>query len=426
MRKKLLAIIATAAMVVAMIPAASFAASTMTSAQFIENADSTGKIVLNDDVTISDALTVNDGNYTIDLGGKKLTLTQPANYIKNNANVTFTNGTICIDSVYGGTYNDCIIGVGDYYSSATLSLNGVSLTGKNYNSSYAVIYVYNTSTLDVTDSTISLENDSSATGGAIKASNGKDGKINIINSELNLKKAQRGFINGTIEIKDSEVTMTEMDNGINGNPGQMDVTIDNTSLDVSDCTGRALTVVEGNTISVKNNSELNFSNNGEGDIKFKSKGTLEFDESSKLDMKTVDTTDVEGKNFKDLVTLPPTSELKVDNNGITIKCTHPGTKVINKKDATCAAEGYTGDTVCSACENLFDKGKTIPKLTEHTYKDGKCSVCGVADPNAPKAPAATDATAATGDDMNMALPITVAGLALAAMAVVMATRRRHS
>lgn len=36
-----------------------------------------------------------------------------------------------------------------------------------------------------------------------------------------------------------------------------------------------------------------------------------------------------------------------------------------------------------------------------------------------------DATAATGDDMNMVLPIAVAGLALAAMAAVVATRRKH-
>lgn len=95
------------------------------------------------------------------------------------------------------------------------------------------------------------------------------------------------------------------------------------------------------------------------------------------------------------------------------------------KDPTCVEDGYTGDTVCSACGDCFDEGEVIPKLTKHTYKDGKCSVCGAVDPNAPKAPAATDATAATGDDMNMALPIAVAGLALAAMAAVIATRRKH-
>ena len=38
---------------------------------------------------------------------------------------------------------------------------------------------------------------------------------------------------------------------------------------------------------------------------------------------------------------------------------HSLTKVINKKDATCTEDGYTGDTVCAICGKEITKGETI-------------------------------------------------------------------
>lgn len=69
---------------------------------------------------------------------------------------------------------------------------------------------------------------------------------------------------------------------------------------------------------------------------------------------------------------------------------HSLTKVINKKNATCTEDGYTGDTVCAICGKEITKGETIqakghtevidarvePTCTKSGKTEGKhCSVC---------------------------------------------------
>ncbi len=64
-------------------------------------------------------------------------------------------------------------------------------------------------------------------------------------------------------------------------------------------------------------------------------------------------------------------------------CLHTDTSIVNKSDATCGEDGYTGDTVCS-CGVVVSYGEMIPATGEHTggtatCKDRKvCTVCGEA------------------------------------------------
>ena len=52
------------------------------------------------------------------------------------------------------------------------------------------------------------------------------------------------------------------------------------------------------------------------------------------------------------------------------------------------------DKVCRECGEVLEKGEVIPMLA-HSYKDGKCTECGAADPDhKPAAP--TDQTASGG------------------------------
>ena len=64
------------------------------------------------------------------------------------------------------------------------------------------------------------------------------------------------------------------------------------------------------------------------------------------------------------------------------ECEHKNTEIINKKDATCSVEGYTGDTYCKDCGEKLAAGITIEKKP-HTVgtpatcvSKAVCSVCG--------------------------------------------------
>ena len=174
----------------------------LTSSELLAGSNENGVITLNGNVTLTDPLKINGKNYTIDLNGNTLKLTKDSNLLTNNANVTFKNGTLNVDGVKGSA--DCILGVGNYGSSANLTLDAVNLQANNYKSPYALIYVYNDSTLNVEDhSVINAKNEKSLSGGVIKTNSGKAGKINITDSDLNFENTARGFLDGTINIVNS-------------------------------------------------------------------------------------------------------------------------------------------------------------------------------------------------------------------------------
>ena len=56
------------------------------------------------------------------------------------------------------------------------------------------------------------------------------------------------------------------------------------------------------------------------------------------------------------------------------------TEVQGAKEATCTAEGYTGDQVCTVCGETVEKGQAIP-MKDHHYENGVCVDCGAKDPN---------------------------------------------
>ena len=51
------------------------------------------------------------------------------------------------------------------------------------------------------------------------------------------------------------------------------------------------------------------------------------------------------------------------------ECEHLNTQLVNQKDATCGASGYTGDLRCSGCGEIREKGSEIAPTGNHTYGD---------------------------------------------------------
>ena len=88
------------------------------------------------------------------------------------------------------------------------------------------------------------------------------------------------------------------------------------------------------------------------------------------------------------------------------------TQLVGAKAATCTEDGYTGDEVCTVCQEIVKKGEVIP-ATGHDYKDGKCTNCGETDPNyKPEQPGVK-----TGDESHLALYLAAASVSLLAAAL---------
>ena len=388
-------------MMVMMLSTTTFAQETnMTSAELLAQ-NNNGIITLNEDITLSDSLEF-DKDCTIDLNGHTLKFTQADNFIKNDANVTFENGTINLDGIQGKF--DCILGVGNYVNSAKLTLDNVNLQANNYKSPYALIYVYGNSELNIKDSTLDVKNEKSLAGGVIKTSNGKNGKVNITDSTLNIKSAARGFLDGTINIVNSTVTMSGLANGINSNSNGLDLTVDNSELTITGSIKCGLTINDSQ-VDVKNNSKLNISKSLGGDIIFKTERAtqgknkvstmpkLKVDTSSKLEAKKVEVDksiiqyaeENDNIEINDLVNDLIESEIydyTVGEDGnVTTVCDHLHTEVVNK-EATCTEEGYTGDKVCTDCDKVLEVGTETLALG-HNFENGTCTNtnCDELDPN---------------------------------------------
>ena len=116
-----------------------------------------------------------------------------------------------------------------------------------------------------------------------------------------------------------------------------------------------------------------------------------------------------------------------------------GTEVKNAKEATCGADGYTGDTHCKGCGEIVAKGTAIKATGKHTYGDWRvvkeatktakgekqrtCSVCGHAESE--EIPMLSSVPA-TGDDANIMLYGTVLAASLALLLLTAKKRRQKT
>ncbi len=289
MKKKVLSLLVTFAMVLGMFPATALAADFNVTAdgndlndaesndyytfdEVLTYATAEDTIIIKEDITADTAFTVTDT--TIDLGGNTLKIGAGGNYFKGD--VTVKNGTIDISGVTAN--GDCIMGIGDRSADATLTLSDVDLIGTDYSSAFAVLMVYGGGTLIVKRGEWNLSDDQSTAGGVIKNESGAgdSGNVNISGTTMKFSDVERGIAGATVVLDKVDLTITGGDNGINGSK----LTVKDSDITITGGTGRALTVTDYD-VSVEN-STLNLSGNEEADIRFKSSNTLTIDTNSTL------------------------------------------------------------------------------------------------------------------------------------------------
>ncbi len=92
---------------------------------------------------------------------------------------------------------------------------------------------------------------------------------------------------------------------------------------------------------------------------------------------------------------------------------HGDEVLIDKFEATCTTDGYTGDLVCEDCGHKFEEG-TIIKALGHEYKNGVCIRCG------------QEETPATGDENHMMTWIFVMSAAVVVISGVLLYLRKKT
>ena len=266
-------------------------------------------ITLLQNATLASATVISGKTLTIDLA--KQTLTFSASITANlfsftdGARVTFKNGTIDLSGVQtGANANFQVSG-----SSAQMTFEEVKLIGENYKSAYAVLYADKTCTGDhhaiaLRNCTVELKNELSKDGGFLKADN-TDAKFLISGCTIKLTNTVRGIILGDVTLENNssltitgEGTKTTLDNGINSS----NLTVTNSTIYISNGSGRGLTLDQSNTVSIDDKSSVTISAMREGPVMFKKditegakltvEGTLTMDKDIVNESPSIDTSSV--------------------------------------------------------------------------------------------------------------------------------------
>lgn len=246
----------------------------------IDNSNSGDTIALVNDVTVSDALTMNK-SFTLDLNGKTLYMsTTDDSKISSAANVIIKNGNVDISGVNFTEHNGIFNITGG--AANTLTVENVNFYGDGF-TSYSVFWIAKASsginTLNLIDSKFELKNEAYASGGFIKhPSSGENcSAINITNSVLDFENVTRLFLYGAYNIKDSEISFVDTTGEANGlRQGQF--TIDNSKITISGG-DKGISPRYADTV-IKNGSVVTINNTKGNDVIFEYDFDVVVDSSS--------------------------------------------------------------------------------------------------------------------------------------------------
>jgi len=441
MRKRLLAIIATVAMVVAMMPSMVFGATTVSNLTDLRTAlASGGTVVLGDNISMGESDTTIEipagVTVTLDLNGKTLSQTKAATspgyqVILNDGNLTIKDGVgtgkiSYTDSGSGGEYiSDTIYnranlvidgGTIENLSSATVASNGYPHAVDTYSG------IRDTSTT-INGGTIYCENYSAIRMFCVSATNKADLVINggTIKGAIDMQNGTKVAALGSLKINDGDFDTTKNANNIrfanwgNGFPdnefgitaviegGEFDGGI--TSQYVPTASNWNKKVVSGGVFP-ENKVDEYISDNAD-------KATVTNPDGTK-------STAVGTETIREVIeNAPAGTSVVIDKTtaGADYGTPAGGVEVTNKTDniIVVGGENITKD------QSVVGETPTPPEEPGEETEQPEVNE-GEESEAIPEPEDEVD----TGDNMNVVIPFAIAALALAAMGTVVATRRRHN
>ena len=229
-------------------------------------------VILADNIVAPDKATLTINNQILDLNGKTLTLNGESGTLTDSE---IKNGTIAITTYEGDTVADGLFDVKGTES---------TITGVNfYSEKFALYAIFDLKTGDlVMDScTIDMKNNTVGGNGGLFFTNG-GGTLTMNNCTVTATDVGDFITNGTAVLSGCTITLNGtvengLDNGINGTA----LTLTDTTLIVDGATGRGITT-SGSDIAINGTSSVVLTNCAEGGIRYKASANITVAETASL------------------------------------------------------------------------------------------------------------------------------------------------
>jgi len=262
------------------------------------NLDVDGEIRFLDDITATEKITISK-NITLDLNGKKLSLTVSDNdFAKSGTTVVLKNGTVNISSSISA--GDGIIRIGERSKVAgNLTLDYIKVEASGQSSGAGLFIIYSSGKLIVSNSEVSVNNERSSSAYVFYCNDKEEGRVDISNTDIELTNVNSGFYWGSMSITDSTINMDGGDNGFN----DVNLILDNTDVTICNGGGRGITLNGNGNVVIKGDSEIVISDMVEGSIMFRTNGeskSIQVSDSARLDVENIVSNNGEDIPIEDL------------------------------------------------------------------------------------------------------------------------------
>lgn len=317
------------------------------------------------------------GSGSLDASGSRSGIQVHSN--SSNATLTIQNADVTAN---GGIYGYGVNVISHSSSTASLTVDGGTVDDGIKNSlGDSVKYAPSITTTNLPNGTVgtSYGQTLAATGSGTITWSIADGSS--LPAGLRLNKST-GEITGTPTAEGSNTFTAKAENSYGSDSKELSITINEpATISVTDVSldQNALTLTEGDTVQLTATVEPADATNKDVTWSSNDEAIATVDANGKVTAVDTGTT---------TITVTTEDGNKTATCAVTVK--HGNMILTPQKDATCTEDGNAEYWTCKTCGKIFSDaaGKTeitladtVIPVTNHNYKDGKCTVCGAVDPN---------------------------------------------